>query len=58
MLFAEDPKPEDNKTFTEVPRAQLQSLIATGAATVAILTTLSFGRGDSQQVLTPVQFFD
>jgi AFG3 family protein len=46
----EDPKSEDPKTFTEVPRAQLQSLILTGAVTVAILTTLSIGRSDAQQV--------
>ncbi|CAM6056487.1 unnamed protein product [Sphagnum tenellum] len=46
----EDPKSEDPKTFAEVPRAQLQSLILTGAATVAILTTLSIGRSDAQQI--------
>ncbi|CAM6029858.1 unnamed protein product [Sphagnum balticum] len=45
-----DPKSEDPKTFTEVPRAQLQSLILTGAVTVAILTTLSIGRSDAQQI--------
>lgn len=50
--FAEDPKSEDQKSTTEISRAQLQSLIATGAATVAVLTTLSIGRSDAQQVST------
>jgi hypothetical protein len=49
--FAEqDPKQEGEKFFTETSKSQMQSLIATGAATVAILTTLSMGRSDAQQV--------
>ncbi len=50
--FAEDPKSEDQKSATEISKAQLQSLIATGAATVAVLTTSSIGRSDAQQVST------
>lgn len=49
--FAEDPKQEGDKFFTETSKSQMQSLLATGAATVAILTTLSMGRSDAQQVL-------
>jgi len=47
----QDPKQEGEKFFTETSKSQMQSLIATGAATVAILTTLSMGRSDAQQVL-------
>lgn len=46
-----DSKQEGDKYFTETSKSQMQSLIATGAATVAILTTLSMGRSDAQQVL-------
>lgn len=55
--FAEqDPKQEGEKFFTETSKSQMQSLVATGAATVAILTTLSMGRSDAQQVLVPSVF--
>ncbi|XP_024367323.1 ATP-dependent zinc metalloprotease FTSH 8, mitochondrial isoform X2 [Physcomitrium patens] len=45
-----DSKQEGDKYFTETSKSQMQSLIATGAATVAILTTLSMGRSDAQQI--------
>lgn len=51
VSLAEDPKQEGDKFFTETSKSQMQSLLATGAATVAILTTLSMGRSDAQQVL-------
>lgn len=49
-IAEQDPKQEGEKFFTETSKSQMQSLIATGAATVAILTTLSMGRSDAQQV--------
>ena len=49
-LAEQDPKQEGEKFFTETSKSQMQSLIATGAATVAILTTLSMGRSDAQQI--------
>lgn len=50
-IAEQDPKQEGEKFFTETSKSQMQSLLATGAATVAILTTLSMGRSDAQQVL-------
>lgn len=49
-IAEQDPKQEGEKFFTETSKSQMQSLIATGAVTVAILTTLSMGRNDAQQV--------
>ncbi|KAG0606378.1 hypothetical protein M758_9G136400 [Ceratodon purpureus] len=46
----QDPKQEGEKFFTETSKSQMQSLLATGAATVVILTTLSMGRSDAQQI--------
>jgi AFG3 family protein len=46
----EDPKSEDQKAFSDVSKSQLQSAIATGAVAVAILTSLSIGRSDAQQI--------
>ncbi|XP_024381588.1 ATP-dependent zinc metalloprotease FTSH 8, mitochondrial isoform X2 [Physcomitrium patens] len=46
----QESKQEGDKMSTETSKSQIQSLIATGAATVAILTSLSMGRSDAQQI--------
>ncbi|XP_024388920.2 ATP-dependent zinc metalloprotease FTSH 8, mitochondrial [Physcomitrium patens] len=47
---SESPKQEGDKFVTDISKSRLQSFLVTGAATVAILATLSMGRSDAKEI--------